>query len=76
MLVTMLVMILVMMLVMTDILISAFKFYPVRITQGGFLHYVITYLVILIGVDLMSRGIVEAGDWHVCGVYVSVSCWG
>ena len=24
----------------------------------------------------MSQGIVEAGDWHVCGVYVSVNCWG
>ena len=67
---------LVMMLVMKDILISAFKFYPVGITWSGFPHYVITYLVILIGVGLMSRGIVEAGDWHVCGVYVSVNCWG
>ena len=65
----------VMMLVMTDILISAFKFYPVRITQSGFPHYVITYLVILTGVGLMSQDIVEAGDWHVCGVYVSVNCW-
>ena len=26
----------------------------------------------------MSQGIVEAGDWRVCGVYVSVNCrgWG
>ena len=24
----------------------------------------------------MSQGIVEAGDWHVCGVYVSVNYWG
>ena len=72
----MLVMVLVMMLVMTDILISALKFYPVRITQSGFPHYVITYLVIIIGVSLMRQGIVEAGDWHVHGVYVSVNCWG
>ena len=58
----MLVMVLVMMLVMTDILISALKYYPVRITQSGFPHYVITYLVIIIGVSLMRQGIVEAGD--------------
>ena len=56
------------MLVMVDISISAFKFYPVRITRSGFPLYVITYVVILIGVGLMSQGIVEAGDWHVCGV--------
>ena len=24
----------------------------------------------------MSQGIVEAGNWHDCGVYVSVNCWG
>ena len=59
------------MLVMTDILISALKFYPVRMTQSGFPHYVITYLVILIAVGLVRQGIVEAG-----GVYVSVNCWG
>ena len=65
----MLVMMLVMMLV---------KFYPVRITRSGFPLYVITYVVILIEVSLMSQGIVEAGDWHVCGVYGSnsVNCWG
>ena len=63
----MLVMMLVMMLV---------KFYPVRITRRGFPLYVITYVVILIEVGLMRQDIVEAGDWHVCGVYVSVNCWG
>ena len=72
----MLVIMLVMMLVMTDILISAFKFYPVRITRSGFPHHVIAYLVILTGVGLISQGIAEAGDWHVCGVYVSVNCLG
>ena len=52
------------------------KFYPVRITRSGFPLYVITYIVILTEGGLMRQGIVEAGDWHVCGVYVSVSCWG
>ena len=66
MLVTMLVIMLLMMLIMMLIMMLDILF-P---------HYVITYLVILIGVGLMRQGIVEAGDWHVCGVYVSVICWG
>ena len=66
MLVMTLFMMLAMMLVMLDILISALKIFPVRITRRGFPLYVITYLVILIRVGLMRQGVVEAGDWHAC----------